>query len=68
MQVNKCLFIFRLEGIVRVYRSQMRRERISNERASMQKTTRGESNIDTTLGDEIEGGTAKRMKWSVRMQ
>jgi len=28
-------------------------------RASMSKTTRGKSNVDTRLGEEIEGGRVK---------
>jgi len=35
----------------------MRREGVSNRGASMPKTTRGESNLDTRLGEKmLEGG------------
>jgi len=37
----------------------MAREGIPNRRVSMSKTTRGKSNVDTRLGEEIEGGRAK---------
>jgi len=33
----------------------------------MSKTTRGKSNVDTRLGEEIEGGRAKLTRWRVRM-
>jgi len=36
------------------------RDGIPNGRASMSKTTRGKSNVDTRLGEEIEGGRAKQ--------
>jgi len=39
-----------------VCRSEMMREGIPKRKASMSKTTRGKSNVDTRLGDEIEGG------------
>jgi len=39
----------------------------SKESASMSKTTRGESIVDSRLGEEIEGGRAKLTRWSVRM-
>jgi len=45
----------------------MMREGIPKRRASMSKTTRGKSNVDTRLGEEIEGGRAKLTRWSVRM-
>jgi len=45
----------------------MMRERISNGRASMSKTMRGKSNVDTRLGKEIEGGRAKLTRWRIRM-
>jgi len=35
------------------------REKIPKRRASKSKTTRGKSNVDTKLGEEIEGGRAK---------
>jgi len=44
------------EDSVRVGRSEMMREGIPKGRASMSKTTRGKSNVDTRLGEEIEGG------------
>jgi len=34
-------------------------EGIPKGRASMSKTTRGKSNVDKSLGEEIEGGRAK---------
>jgi len=37
----------------------MMRGGIPQRRASMLKTTRGNSNVDTRLGEEIEGGRAK---------
>jgi len=47
------------EGGVGVDRSKMRREEVPNRGASMPKTTRGESNLDMRLGEEIEGGGVK---------
>jgi len=41
------------EGSVRVDRSQIRRERITNRRASMLKTTRGKNYVDTRLGERL---------------
>jgi len=35
--------------------------------ASMSKTTRGKSNVDTRLGEEIEGGRVKLTRWRIRM-
>jgi len=37
----------------------MMREAISKRRASMSKTTRGKSNVDTRLGEQIEGCRTK---------
>jgi len=37
----------------------MMREGIPKKRASMLKTKTGKSNVDTRLGEEIEGGRAK---------
>jgi len=34
-------------------------EEIPKRRASVSKTTRGKSNVDTRLGEEIEGGRVK---------
>jgi len=45
----------------------MMRKGIPKRRVSMTKTTRGNSNFDTRLGEEIEGGRAKLMRWSLRM-
>jgi len=53
------------EGGVGVDRSKMRREGVPNIRASMPKTTRGESNLGTRLGENIEGGGAKLTCWGV---
>jgi len=52
-------------GGVRVDRSQMRREVVPNRGASMPKTTRGNSNLGTMLGEKIEGGGAKLTCWGV---
>jgi len=41
----------------------MMREGIPKIRASNLKTTRGKSNVDTKLGEEIEVGSAKLMRW-----
>jgi len=49
-------FLIGFEDCVRVDRSEMMREGIPK---SMQKTTRGKSNVDTRFGDVIEGGRAK---------
>jgi len=48
-------FEIRLEGIVRIHRSPTRKEGIPKQRAGMLKTTRGKSNVNTSLGEEIEG-------------
>jgi len=45
----------------------MMREGIPNGMASMSKTTRGKSNVDTRMGEEIEGGRAKPTRWRVRL-
>ena len=55
------------EGSVSVDRSKMRREGIPDRRTSMSKTTRGKGNVDTRLGEKIEGGRAKLTWWSVGM-
>jgi len=52
------------EGGVGVDRSKMRRG-VPNRGASMLKTTRGESNLDTKLGEKIEGSEAKLTCWGV---
>jgi len=45
----------------------MMREEIPKGRASMLKTTRGKSNVDTRLGEEIErGGRAKLTRWEAQ--
>jgi len=54
------------EGSVTVDRSQISRERIPKIRTSMP-TTKGKSNVDTRLRDEIEIGKAKLLQWSVGM-
>jgi len=57
------------EGVVGVDRSKMRRERVPNRGASgMPKTTRGESNLGTKLGEKIEGDGAKLTCWDVGVQ
>jgi len=53
------------EGGVVVDRSKMRREGVPNRGASMPKTTRGESDLGTRLGEKIEGGGAKLTCWGV---
>jgi len=53
------------EGGVGVDRSKIRREGVPNRGASMPKTTRGESNLGTRLGEKIEGGGAKLTCWGV---
>jgi len=58
-------FAIGFEGDVGVDRSKMRREGVSNRGASMPKTTRGESNLSTRLGEKIEGGRAKLTCWGV---
>jgi len=55
------------ENSVRVGRSEMMREGIPKRRASMSKTTRGKSNADMRLGEEIGGGRAKLTRWRIRM-
>jgi len=44
----------------------MMREGIPKRMVSMSKTTRGKSNVDTRLGEEIEGGRAKLTLWRIR--
>ena len=56
--------IDRFEGRVRVDKL---KKGILNSGASVTITTRGESNVDTRLGEEIEGGKAKLTRRSVRM-
>jgi len=45
----------------------MMREGIPKRRASMSKTTRGKSNVDMWLVEEIAGSRAKLMRWRIRM-
>jgi len=45
----------------------MIRVRISKGRASISKTMRGKSNVDTRLGEDIEGGRAMAYKNVVKM-
>jgi len=45
----------------------MMREGIPKGRASMSKTMGGKSNVDTRLGEEIEGGRVKLTRWRIRM-
>jgi len=49
-------FEIEFEGGVGVdrYKMRIRREGVPNRRASMPKTTRGDSNLDTRLGEKIE--------------
>jgi len=37
-------------------------------RASISKTTRGKSNVDTRLGEEIEGGGVKLVLWRIKIK
>jgi len=53
------------KGGVGVDKSKMRREGVPNRGASVPKTTRGESNLGTRLGEKIEGGGAKLTCWGV---
>jgi len=53
------------ESGVRVDRSKTRREEVPNRGASMPKTTGGESNLGTRLGEKIEGGGANLTCWGV---
>jgi len=43
-----------------------KKDGIPKGRASMWKTTRDKSNVDTKLGEEIEVGRAKLMRWRIR--
>jgi len=54
---EKVSFSIRFEDSVRVGRSETMREGIPKR---MSKTTRGKSNVDTWLGDEIEGGRVNK--------
>jgi len=53
-------FEIRFEGNVRVNLFHIRREGIPNGIASIPKSTRGKSNVESS-GEEIEGGKAKLM-------
>jgi hypothetical protein len=55
------------EGSVSFDRFKMMREGVPNRGTSMPKTTGGKINVDTRLGDEIEGGRAKLTCWGVGM-
>jgi len=57
--------VLRFEAGVGVDRSKMRREGVPNRGASMPKTTRGESNLGTRLGEKIDRGGAKLTCWGV---
>jgi len=59
LQNRKVSFEVGFEGGLGVDRSKMRRDGVPNRGASMPKTTRGESNLGTRLGEKIEGGGAK---------
>jgi len=60
-------FYIGFEDSITVGRSEMTREEIPKGKASKLKTTRGKSNVDTRLGEEIEGGRAKLTRWGVSM-
>jgi len=64
---EKVSFKIGFEDSVRFGRSQMMRKGIPKGRASRSKTTRGKSNVDTRLREEIEGGRAKLTLWRIRM-
>jgi len=51
---EKVRFYIGFEDSVRVGRSEMMKEGTPKRRASMSKTTRGKSNVDTRLGEERE--------------
>jgi len=53
------------EGGLDVDRSKMRTEGVPNRGASMPKTTRGETNLGTRLGENIKRGGAKLTCWGV---
>jgi len=52
-------FYIRFEDSLRIGRSEMIRDGIPKRRASMSKTTREKSNVDSRLVEEIEGNRAK---------
>jgi len=57
---EKVSFEIGFEDSIRVGRSEIMRERI--QKRSMSKTTRGKSNVDTRLGEEVKGCRAKLMR------
>ena len=62
---EKVSFEIGFESRVSDNRSKMRRKGIPNGGASMPKTTRCESDVDTRYGEKIEGGRAKLTCWGV---
>jgi len=64
-RTEKVSYEIGFEGGVGADRSKMRREGVPNLGASMPKTTRGESNLGTRLGEKIEGGGATQTCWGV---
>jgi len=64
-RIEQVKFETGFEGGVGVDRSKMRREGVPNTGTCRPKTTGGESNLDTRLGEEIEGGGAKLTCWGV---
>ena len=64
-QQRKVSFEIGFEGSVSANRSKMRWKGIPNRGASIPKTTRCESDVDTRHGEKIEGGRAKLTCWGV---
>ena len=62
---EKMSFEIGFEGSVSVNRSKMRWEGIPKRGASIPKTTRCKSDVDTRYGEKIEGGRAKLTCWDV---
>jgi len=61
-RTERVSFEIGFEGGLGVDRSKMRREAVPIRGASMLKSTRGESNLDTRLEEKIEGGGTKAAK------
>ena len=60
---EKVSFEMGFEGSVSVNRSKMMRKGIPKRGASMPKTTRCESDVDTRYREKMEGGRAKLTCW-----
>jgi len=61
---RKVSFYNGFEDSVRFDRSEKKRKKILKRRASMSKTTRGKTTVDTRLAEGIEGGRLKMTRWS----